>query len=304
MLLAGLLFFIVNLILVLQFLPFGEVLTADRYMYLPIIGLSWCLVSLFTIKETQLTIISAGIVVVFGTITFFRVNVWQNSISLYSDIIKKYPHSFVALNSLGAEHMLNRNYDLSLRYLNSAINENTEYYKGYYNRGLLYAQTNRLNEALKDFTRAIELNRYTKAYVGRANVYYLLHDYSKAIADANEVLKKEPQNPRANFTIANCYDDMNELDKAMNYYNLAIASNTTDASYYLRRAIVYGKRKELNQSLNDLNTATSINPSYAEAYYWKGVVKVNLKQNPCEDLKRSADLGFDAALASLRNYCR
>ncbi len=304
LLLFGVLFFVANLVLVLQFLPFGEVLTADRYMYLPILGLSWAIVSAISVKEKQLTFISLAIVIVFGTLTFFRASVWQNSISLYSDIIKKYPHSFVALNSLGAEHMLNKNYDLSLRYLNSAILENTSYYKGYYNRGLLYAQTNRMNDALADFTKAIELNKYPKAYVGRANVYYLLNDYSRAMADANEVLKTDPKNSKANFTLANCYDDKNDLNNAMYFYNTAISSNTNDASYYLRRAIVHGKMKQLNSSLDDLNTATTLNPSYAEAYYWKGVVKVNLKQNPCEDFKRAVDLGFNAAGASLNTYCR
>ncbi len=41
--LSIILFFLVNLMLVLQFLPFGEVLYADRYMYVPIIALGWAM---------------------------------------------------------------------------------------------------------------------------------------------------------------------------------------------------------------------------------------------------------------------
>jgi tetratricopeptide (TPR) repeat protein len=190
----GLLFFIVNLLLVLQFIPFGEVLTADRYMYLPIIGISLALLSIIPLKESQLKIAGIALILVFGSLTFMRASVWKNSISLYSDIIKKYPHSFVALNSLGAEYMLNKNYDMSLRYLNAAINENTEYYKGYYNRGLLYAQTDRMKNALRDFDKAIALKQYSKAYVARANAYYILKDFSKAISDAESVLKTDANN--------------------------------------------------------------------------------------------------------------
>ena len=300
----GLLFFLSNLLLVLQLLPFGEVLTADRYMYLPILGLSWILASLVPLKEKYFNYMSLAILLVLGTMTFFRTTVWKNSIGLYSDIIEKYPHSFVALNSLGAEYMLNSSYDQSLKYLNAAINENTEYYKGYYNRGLLYAQTNRMEEALKDFNKAIALKQYPKAYVARANVYYTLHDFPKAISDAEVVLTKDPQNIKANYVLATSYDDLNQLDKALNYYNTVIYLDRENTICYLRRAILFGKQQNMQACLNDLNTCTELKPDFGEAYYWKGVAKANMKQNPCADLKKAVDLGFSAAMASLQNYCK
>lgn len=300
----GISFFIINLLLVLQFIPFGEVLTADRYMYLPIIGICMALLSIIPLKEKQLKITGIALVLVFGSLTFIRASVWKNSISLYSDIIKKYPHSFVALNSLGAEYMLNKNYDMSLRYLNAAINENTEYYKGYYNRGLLYAQTDRIKNAIRDFDKAIALKQYLKAYVARANAYYLLKDFSKAINDAESALKQDPNNPKANYVLANCYDDLNQLDKSLTYYNKVIASNTENPLYFMRRAIVYGKMQQYQKCLQDLDACTNIDSNYAEAYYWKGVVKVNMNQNPCTDLKRAVDLGFNAAQQPLSAYCR
>ncbi len=300
----GLLFFIINLLLVLQFIPFGEVLTADRYMYLPIIGLSIIVLNILPIKELQLKIAGIALMFILGITTFMRVSVWKNSIALYSDIINKYPHSFVALNSLGAEYMLNKNYDLSLRYLNAAINENTDYYKGYYNRGLLYAQTNRMKDALQDFNKAINLNQYPKAYVARANVYYTLQDFSKAISDAETVLLKEPNNAKAYYVLATCYDDLNQLDKALGYYNKTLSITTENPMYYLRRAIVFGKMQQFTSCLQDLDTCTNLDSGYAEAYYWKGVVKVNMKQNPCYDLKKAVELGFTAAQQPLANYCR
>ncbi|MFN8115888.1 MAG: tetratricopeptide repeat protein [Bacteroidia bacterium] len=300
----GLLFFIINLLLVLQFIPFGEVLTADRYMYLPIIGISIALLSIIPLKEKQLKIAGIALMLVFGSLTFMRASVWKNSISLYSDIIKKYPHSFVALNSLGAEYMLTKNYDMSLRYLNAAINENTEYYKGYYNRGLLYAQTDRLKNAISDFDKAIALKQYSKAYVARANAYYILKDFPKAISDAETVLKTDANNPKANYVLANCYDDLNQLDKALGYYNKVISLNAENPLYFMRRAILHGKMQQFQTCLQDLDACTSIDANYAEAYYWKGVVKVNMKQNPCADLRRALELGFSAAQQPLMTYCR
>lgn len=300
----GMLFFVANLLLVLQLLPFGEVLTADRYMYLPILGLSWIVASCIPLKEKQFNYVSLALMVILGMITFFRTSVWQNSISLYSDIIKKYPHSFVALNSLGAEYMLNKNYDQSQRYLNAAINENVEYYKGYYNRGLLYAQTNRMQEAIQDFTKAIDLKQYPKAYVARANAYYALHDFEKAMADARIVLQSDPQNVKALYVLATSYDDLNQLDRALDQYNQVIYLAGDNPLFYMRRAILYGKMQNFRACLNDLDSATALDPNFAEAYYWKGVAKSNLKENPCNDLKKAVDLGFSTALPALQNYCK
>lgn len=302
--LTGLLFFVVNLLLVLQFIPFGEVLTADRYMYLPVLGLSIAVFSGIKLKEKQLKLSSVILILCLGSFSFVRAGVWQSSSALYADILKKYPHSSTALNSLGAEYMLSRNYDQAIRYFNKAINEDVNNHKGYYNRGLLYAQNGKFNEALADFNKAIELKQYPKAYVARANVYYMLKDFPKAMSDAELVLKTDPNNVKAGFVMANCYDDLNQLDKAMQYYNKVISLNSNDPSFYLRRAIVFGKLKQFDLCLKDLDVSTAINVNYGEAYFWKGVVKVNLNQNPCNDLKKALNLGYTAAEGPLANYCR
>jgi hypothetical protein len=71
----------------------------------------------------------------------------------------------------------------------------------------------------------------------------------------------------------------------------------------MRRAILHGKMQQFQMCLQDLNACTDIDANYAEAYYWKGVVKVNIKQNPCTDLRRALELGFTAAQQPLMTYC-
>lgn len=301
--LFGLLFFIVNLILVLQFIPFGEVLTADRYMYLPILGLAFSLSPLFSYVKTQLKIIPLILVLILGILTFNRASVWKNSVALYSDILKKYPHSYAALNSLGAEYMLNKNYDLAASYLNQSIKENPANYKGYFNRGLLYAQTDQTEKALNDFNKAIELKQYLKAYAARANIYYELKDLRRAMQDAEHVLRTEPNNIKANYVLANCYSDMDQLGQALSYYNKCITLNENEPAFYFKRAIVFGKQQKFSECLKDLDTSTTLDPKFAEAYYWKGVAEVNLKKDPCPDFLKAANLGFRPAEGPYQKYC-
>ncbi len=298
------LFIVVNLILVLQLLPFGEVLNADRYMYVPIIGFAWLTGFLFSKIKIHAKIISLSFMILLFVFAFIRSSAWSSAINLYEDIIKKYPTQFIALNSAGVEYMFLNNDAKALEYLNRAVTAAPYNYKGFYNRGLLYLKNNKPDLAIKSFNQSLELYNYKKAYVGRASAYYMLKDIPKAINDANNVLLLDPNNARARFVLANCYNDLNKLDDALKEYNKCIEINPDDPDYFFKRAIVYGKKQNFNQCLNDLSICIFLNPTYYEAYYWRGVAKVNLKQDPCEDLKVAARNNLEPAVTAYNKYCK
>lgn len=295
---------LVNLLLVLQFVPFGEVLYADRYMYIPLIFFSFFVIYLVQQLKINLKIIVYLALVIFPVITFLRLDVWKNSVNLYSDILKKFPESFVALNSLGAELMMQNDDIKALEYLNKAVKVSPQNYKGFYNRGLLFLKTNQPDQAIKSFNQSLAIYDYNKSYVGRASAYYAKHDISKAMSDINYVLAKDPNNPKALFVLANCYNDLNKLDESISYYNKCIQLNSEDPDFYFKRAIAYGKKQDFKQCMNDLTICISFNETYFEAYYWRGVAKVNLNLSPCEDLKIAARNHIEPAVKAYNKYCQ
>ena len=300
-------FILANFLLVIQLIPFGEVITADRYMYLPLIGFGFLLISIFKFSDKHINFIVFATLIYFGSLSFMRTLNWKNSITIFSDTVKKQPNSFLVLNSLGSEYNTIGKPNDGITYLNRAIAVAPNYYKAYYNRGLSYMQLQQFKNALNDLDKAISLHRrgdHYKSYVARGNVYYQLKDMPKAIEDAKTALVIDPENVKAQFLLANCYDDLNLLDQALPYYSNAIQLDSKNPMYYLRRAIVYGKMQQFSSCLQDLEACTNLDANYAEAYYWKGVVKVNMKQNPCADLRKAVDLGFAAAQQPLQTYCR
>ncbi|WP_317898573.1 tetratricopeptide repeat protein [Aurantibacillus circumpalustris] len=301
---AVIVFIFVNLILVLQLMPFGEVLYADRYLYVPIIGLAWLFGMIISKIKTQVKFISILIILFFTVFTFARTNTWKSAIILYEDILKNYPDQFIALNSAGVECMFLNEDKKSLDYFDRATAIAPRNYKGFYNKGLLFLKNNKPELAIKSFNKSLELYDYGKAYTGRASAYYLLGDFSKAINDAQLALKTDVNNSKAHFVLANCYNDLNQLDEAMYEYNKSIELNKNEPDFYFKRAITFGKKQDFISCLNDLIVCTSIRPDYYEAYYWKGVAKINLKQNPCEDLKIAAQHNFEPAVNAFNKYCR
>lgn len=301
--LAIALFTLVNLILVLQFIPFGEVLYADRYMYLPVIGFA-CLLAMVLVRLKAKLMPSVVIsLCLLAFLSFFRSNVWRSGVTLYEDILRNYPNSFVALNSVGVEYMFRNEDEKALYYFNKATTIAPRNYKGFYNRGLLYLKNRKAEAAIGSFNQTLAIYDYQKAYIGRASAYHMLGDIPKAINDANYILRTNKDNAKAHFVLGNCYNDLNKLDEAFAEYNRCIELNKDEADYYFKRGIIYGKKQDFKACLNDLKLAISLNPGFYEAYYWMGVAKVNLKESGCEDFKLAAQHNFEPAITAYQKNC-
>ncbi|MDX2173921.1 MAG: tetratricopeptide repeat protein [Bacteroidota bacterium] len=297
-------FIFLNLILVLQLLPFGEALYADRYAYLPIIGFAWALSFIVNVIKTNKVIIYALVILIFSAFTFNRISKWQSATSLYEDILKNYPNQFIALNSLGVEYMFANNNLKALDYFNKAATVAPNNYKGFYNRGLLFLKMNKPELAIKSFNQSLNLYLYSKALVGRASAYYALNDLSKAIKDVNLALSLEKNNAKAYFVLGNCYNDLNKLNEAIAAYNNSIDLINDEPDFYFKRAIAQGKKQNFDACISDISVCINMKPNYYEAYYWRGVAKVNLKKSPCEDFKFAAQNNFEPAINALNKYCR
>lgn len=302
--LSALAFIVINLLPVLQFVPFGEALYADRYLYLPLVGFGMLLGMLFDRLKLPINYSVLPLAIVLGLISFQRSSVWKTALQLYENVLRSNPTSFVALNSAGVECMQQNDDAKAVAYFTAAIKDNARNYKGFYNRALLFLKEGKSAEAIQDFNACIALYEYPKAYAGRAAAYYQLQDLPKAKQDAEYALRLDAEQGKALFVLAECYSGMNQLDKALNYYDQAIAVNGSDADYFFKRAIAYGKLQNFRACIADLEMCLQLNQTYYEAYYWRGVAKVNLQQNACADFEIAAKHQIQPAITAFYKYCQ
>jgi tetratricopeptide (TPR) repeat protein len=246
--LFGLLFFLVNVLLVLQLVSIGFTIVSERYTYVPYIGLAFTLAMIvqkfFARKNTLPWLLTTVVFGVFALISFNRTMVWKDSDTLWRDVIKTYPAEPLP-RAEHAEYLYNkaitmppaeatplfqqiiadctagiRNSSDSLRpdekkggislyYMRAiafnSLNQvdrafadfnhclfiNPAYTEALYYRGtLLVNHYNKNTEALKDFTKAIQLNAQGKYYLNRSICYYKLGDLVHAKADGQMAMQK------------------------------------------------------------------------------------------------------------------
>jgi Flp pilus assembly protein TadD len=97
----GILIWITCLLPVIQLIPAGSAVAADRYMYLGILGLLIAFSSLIPWNSLGGKIGAFGILIVWSGLTFQQQKVWKNGETLHRGILKEYPQEPVAMNNLG-----------------------------------------------------------------------------------------------------------------------------------------------------------------------------------------------------------
>lgn len=97
----------------------------------------------------------------------------------------------------GNEAAMAENYDLAINYYSKAIDSgslgNKQLAVAYNNRGCAYDDSNREQEALKDFARAISLDSgYDAPYFNRSFIYERNKNYAAAIKDMQKAISLDP----------------------------------------------------------------------------------------------------------------
>jgi tetratricopeptide (TPR) repeat protein len=320
------LFFVFNIILVLQILPVGKAIMADRYAYIPSIGFFLAFgiaVSNIKLEKAFIYIPLLVYVLFIGTLTFNRCKVWHDSFSLWTDVIEKYPEAGIAYNNRGVAFAEEKEYKQALADYNQAISidsSHTEAYNNrgvsraalknfagakhdydkaiklrpnypdaYYNRGNSFIETEDTISAIKDYTKVLSLNpNHTGALNNRGLAKRAVKDYKGAMEDFNKAIKIYPANSEAYANRALLKYDMGDIAGAEEDNEKALKLDPSLDNAYLQRGNSKSLRKDFVGALADYDRALQKDPNNAEALFKRGVTKINLNNaaGAIEDLNR------------------
>jgi tetratricopeptide (TPR) repeat protein len=237
-------FFMINLALVLQIVSIGGTLLAERYTYVPYIGIAFFIGMMLdkysaTINRSLLWGITGAVVLLFGIITFQRTKVWKDSDTLWTNVLEHFPNSSVPRTNRA-------NYLIRI----SSSPENKT------------RQNELLQRALEDCNEALKVPiNHAKAYENRQNIYLRINKDSLALSDANSLIKLEPKNRLGYYTKGAVYQRFNMPDSAILYFNKCLEiSPNTDFALNNRGSILFNYYKKYNEAMADFTKAIQINP--------------------------------------------
>ncbi len=200
----GGLFFLVTLVPALQFVPLGPAYVADRYSYIPSLGLALsaalaldCLYRRMRTASGRLIFICSLAVLAAGlsVLTWERCRVWKGSISLWTDAVKK--NRFNAV--------------------------------GFYNLGKAYEDRALFGLAVGAYQQAVRIKPdYEEALTNLCHSFLAQQQYAKALVYGQRALAINPQSFRAYYLIGKAYEGGGQGDLAVAAYRHALLYNPDD----------------------------------------------------------------------------
>jgi protein O-mannosyl-transferase len=272
----GFLFFIITALPVLQLVRIGNAIAADRYTYIPLLGIYFIFAEWITFlykektrnNKALKTLLIAGITLPLLCFVFMTQNqcrIWKDSFTLWKDAIIKHP-SATAYTMRGAAYYNSRNYERAIEDHTRAITINPSYAQAYNNRGLACFRKGDFEQAIRDYSVAIKLAPYfVDPYCNRGIVFCEKGDYNRAIIDHTHAISINPTFAEAYINRGAVYYRKGDYDRAVKDFSAAIKISPFSIAAYCNRGMVYCDKGDYNSAIEDYTKALRFDPGNAQA---------------------------------------
>jgi tetratricopeptide (TPR) repeat protein len=307
---TGWLWFCGMLVPVLGLVQAGGQAMADRYTYLPLVGIFVALVwSARAVvgnpaRRGGAALLALAILAVLSTVAFRQTGFWRDSRSLFTRAVDVTKRNWLAHNSLGAVLAASGETDEAVRHFRESIRIAPGHPKAHYNLGVLQAGRGRWAEGEAHLKRALELNPgYTEALLELAASRERRGDLAGAQAGYGELLRRRPDDPRALLGLGSILGRRGRTAEALPLLDRAVALDPGSVSARLDRGntrLAAGRPREAEE---DYRAALVLDPSLALARNNLGVILLERgdRAGAVEEFRRAValDPGSSEARANL-----
>jgi len=202
---TGWLWYAITLLPVIGIIPVGGFSMADRFTYLPLIGitvmLAWGIPPLIKSEDMRKKILfpaSMAFLAILTFLTWQQCGYWKNSIDLFNHTLQVTKHNYLAHIDLGSALFDEGKTEDAIAHYSEAISIMPNIILSYNNRGIAYAKLGQHQRAFEDFNKAISLKSDdADVYINRGFAYTQLGQYQRAIEDFNEAIRLKPDYAKA-----------------------------------------------------------------------------------------------------------
>jgi tetratricopeptide (TPR) repeat protein len=271
---VGWLWYLGTLVPVIGLVQVGNQSMADRYTYIPLIGIfiiiSWGIpefVKRWHHVKRSLPIIATAILFVFMVITFSQVRYWKNSVTLFEHALNVTANNYIAHNNYGRLIMINNGkVDEAMSHFNKALNINPRSVEALNNIGVILAGRGKVEEAVLYFSKALTIQPYDEQT--HFNLGLALSQQGKideAIKHYVEALRINPENVKAHINLGFALQAQGRLDDAIKHFKEALRIKPEDeiAQNNLAIALIY--KGDIDGAIKHFRKALQINPNYIDA---------------------------------------
>jgi len=251
----GIGFFFANIVLLLQILGAGQGFLADRFTYIPYLGLFFIMayfLNKIITEQPKLKPILLGATTVlmaaYSFMTFQQNKIWKDSGTLWTHVLKYYDKSTLPWG----------------------------------NRANYYRDTGKTKEALHDYSEVIRLDpKKPEPFNSRARLYFNFNQRDsllKALDNYNKAIELRPDDAEYRTNRGAVYAKLGDAQNCILNLNEAEKIDPTFANIYLNRSVIYNQMGDLQRALADIDKYIALKPHYPDMWYEKGRIHNSISE--------------------------
>jgi Tfp pilus assembly protein PilF len=289
-LLAGWLWYSIALLPVAGIVQFGEHARADRFTYIPLLGIflamTWLAADLGSTWRSGRAslVVGAGLILVaLSATTRVYVGFWHDSVTLFERALSVTEGNYLIHNNYSAVLMRQGRMDGAMTEVRRALEIRPEFARARNNHGVLLAMSGRVPEAVEEFRAAIRIDPdYADPYNNLGLAYARAGEWTEAIRYYQEALLREPEYADAHANLGSALARQGQSAQAADHLREAVRIRPDDAKAHNNLGSVLLGMGEVDKAVAHFQEALRIQPGY-------GLARENLRRATAWPSSRSAE---------------
>jgi Flp pilus assembly protein TadD len=272
---VGWFWYLGTLVPVIGLVQVGTQAMADRYTYIPLIGLfiaiSWGgadLAARWPRRQPFLTTISIVLLLVLTIATHQQLRHWRTTSAVFLRAL-----DVIDSRSLGdlLKHEV-FTLDQAIAHYSEPRKTRPDHAIAHNILGINLVREGRLEEAVSQFSQALKINPdFALAHNNLGALYARTGDPEQAVAHYSEALKIEPQHAKAHNNLGEILYRQGRLDQAASHFSQALRTDPDYAEAHHNLGSVLARQGKIDQAIDHLSRAVEIRADYPEAHNSLGI---------------------------------
>jgi len=313
---VGWFWYLITLTPVIGIIQVGTHAMADRYTYVPLLGLfiilAWGIPDLLSTRLSKVSasnnrvcdssehimpvLPACGIVTIlgFGIVSSFQTGYWRDNVTLFTRVLSVSPRNAAAMNNLGLELEKQGKPEEAIEFYAKALEVQPAYPYAMLNLGHALEGLGRLDEAALYYRRALVLKpNFAEALNNLGAILVKQRRPQEAITRFKQAIEVAPSYVDAYYNLAAAYVLCGNLSEAVRACERALALNPNDADAHSNLGSVLMRTGKKDEAIEHFRAAVRLEPKAPDAHYNLGVALSEVGDQQHAILEYQAALALD-----------
>ncbi len=273
--LVGWLWYLGTLVPVLGIMQVGPQARADRYTYVPLIGLfimlAWGVPALLgSWQRRSVSIqVAAGILVV-GVLTVAarnQVRYWETDLALWQHTVQATGNNYFSRMLLGSALADHGDLAEAAAQYTESLRLNPQFAEAHNGLGAVFFREGRLNEAMEHYTEAVRIKPgLAEPHSNRGAILWLQGKGVEAMAEFQTALKIKPDSAEVRYSYGFALAEQGNISEAINQFREALRINPEHVEAYNKLGNALASQGKFGKAIDQYAKALSIKSDFAGAH--------------------------------------